>query len=70
MGFTRQHANENRKMADFSKRLINSGVVDLSSLFNALAAEFPHVPPHRVKRAAAKAIRQRRYREMKQSKAK
>lgn len=57
MPFTKQHADENRQMAELGDRLTTQGVTDYNELRERLAEAFPHVPPHRIRSAAARALR-------------
>ena len=57
MGFTKRHAEENRQMRQAGDRLTAQGVTDYARLIQELQAQFPQVPPHRIRRAAAEALR-------------
>ncbi len=54
--FTKQHADENRRMAAFAERLTDGGITESTELMRRLQDEFPAVPPHRIRRAAAIAL--------------
>ncbi len=59
--FTKEMAAENRRMAELGDRLVKEGVTDYRLLVKRLTEAFPEVPPHRIRNAAAGAMRRWRY---------
>jgi len=59
--YTKKMANENKAMQMRATRLLDDGIAsNFSTLVEELSVEFAHIASVRIKRSAAKIIRQRR----------
>lgn len=62
--YTKEMAEQRKEIMAMATELLTSGTVqhdDFDALLKMLEPEFPEVPPHRIKTAAAKAIRRYRF---------